>query len=105
MGLVLDRPNGPKARGCGKPKAGGPAWAKAGGPTQAKAGRPNRPRWTSLTGPTWMGLACPTWVGLAGYTYGYLLYKISVMNSYERYENHVIRIMLYENSVVELCYT
>ena len=32
-------------------------------------------------------------------TYGYLLYKNSVMNSYGRYENPIIRIILYENSV------
>ena len=33
------------------------------------------------------------------------MYKISVLNSYGRYENLVIRIMLYENSVIEVCYT
>ena len=33
------------------------------------------------------------------------MYKISVMNSYERYENPVIRIMLYENSIIDFCYT
>ena len=33
------------------------------------------------------------------------MYKISVMNSYGRYENSVIRSMLYENSVIDFCYT
>ena len=37
-------------------------------------------------------------------TYTQLMYKISILNSYERYENHVIRIMLYENSVIEFWY-
>ena len=35
-------------------------------------------------------------------TYGYPLYKSSVLNAYRRYENPVIRIMLYKNSVIRI---
>ena len=35
-------------------------------------------------------------------TYGYPLYKISILNAYGRNENPVIIIMLYENSVIRI---